>query len=422
MRHSLALLLLLVLALGCALDSLSSGNTAPSPADPHSKALEVQTRKVAAGIDVWARDGVPTWMKSKRLGLVTNNTGRTVGGKASVDAIRDMKDVTLVALFGPEHGIRSDVDASVPDSIDPPTGLPVWSLYGKRRKPEPEQLKNVDVLVYDIQDIGARFYTYISTMGNCMEAAAAAGIPFVVLDRPNPIAPAGIGGPLLDAGKESFTAWHRIPVMHGLTVGELASLFVAERIPTLKLHVVRCEGWDPHFYHDQLGMQWINPSPNIRRLEQALLYPGIGLLETTNVSVGRGTDTPFEIVGAPWINAIQLADALRSQPAFAGMTVSPVAFTPTSSTHKGVVCNGVRMSITNRCLADPLTIGAAFGCTLRDLYGKKFAAEKWGRLLGNDASLQSFLAGCATEDLTKSWSIDAHAFEARRAPFLLYPR
>lgn len=422
MRSSFALIVVFLSSMACAGTSGNSSQSGQNVVDPHDAAARLPATQVATGIDVWVRRGTPAWMKGKRVGLVTNITGRTASGKATVDVLRDMKDISLVALFGPEHGIRSDVDAHVPDSTDPPTGLPVWSLYGKRRKPEPDQLKTIDVLVYDIQDIGARFYTYISTMGNCMEAAAAAGIPFVVLDRPNPIAPAGVGGPLLDGGKESFTAWHRIPVMHGLTVGELATLFVAERVPTLKLHVVACEGWQPSFYHDQLGLEWVNPSPNIRRLEQALLYPGVGLLETTNVSVGRGTDTPFEIIGAPWIEAKQLADALRSTPAFAGLTVSPVSFTPTSSTHKGVLCQGIRISIMNRCASDPLAIGATLGCTLRDLFGKKFNAEKWGRLLGNEASLKEFLGGCPVQTLISRWEKDVHAFESRRAPFLLYKR
>ena len=383
------------------------------------------------GIDVWARDGVPTALKGKRFGLVTNVTGRTFDGKATVDVLRGMPDVKLVALFGPEHGIRSDVDAHVPDAVDPPTGLPVWSLYGKRRKPDPDHLKDVDVLVYDIQDIGARFYTYISTMGLCMEAAAAAKIPFVVLDRPNPIAPAGVGGPIRDADKESFTAWHTLPVMHGMTVGELATMFNAERGMKVDLTVVRCERWNPDTWHDEQGCEWVNPSPNIRRLEQALLYPGIGLLETTNVSVGRGTDTPFEVVVAPWVQHVALADhlrfapgdgPLRRRPALAGLTITPVTYTPTSSTHKGVACRGIRLSITDRRGLDPLFVGITVACVLRDLHPKDWKAERYSKLLDHDATMKAFVAGATPEALFDSWRADVAAFTARRAPFLLYER
>ena len=283
---------------------------------------------------------------------MTNHTGRDREGRSTIDLLHEAQGVTLIALFGPEHGIRGAVEEKVADARDEKTGLPIYSLYGTRRKPTPETLKGIDTLVYDIQDAGCRFYTYISTLGYLLEVAGQSRgwmtqpLRVVVLDRPNPIGGLAVEGPVLDSGRESFVAFHALPVRHGMTVGELARLFNAERKLGADLEVVRMEGWQRSDFYDSTGLPWINPSPNLRSLTEALLYPGIGLLETTNVSVGRGTDRPFEWVGAPWIDGRKLAAALAEEnlPVFAlfpsGSRQSPA---PTE-VRAAAVCNSSSMT------------------------------------------------------------------------------
>ncbi|HAF16669.1 MAG TPA: hypothetical protein DHU55_17450, partial [Blastocatellia bacterium] len=263
---------------------------------PHG---DVAGTKVLTGIDVLERDGF-TQLAGMRVGLVTNQTGRDREGRSTIDILHRAPNVKLVALFSPEHGIRGAADEKVLDSKDEQTGLPIYSLYGETRRPKPEHLKDLDALVFDIQDIGTRFYTYISTLGYVMEEAAKAKRPVFVLDRPNPIGGVEVEGPLADADRLSFTAYHTIPVRHGMTIGELAELFNQERKIDGDLRVIKMDGWSRSMWLDETNLAWVNPSPNMRSLTEATLYPGIGLLETTNVSVGRGTDTPFEVVGAPW--------------------------------------------------------------------------------------------------------------------------
>ncbi|MEX2560479.1 MAG: DUF1343 domain-containing protein, partial [Pirellulales bacterium] len=278
----------------------------------------------------------------------------------------------------------------------------------------------IDTLVFDIQDIGARFYTYISTMGAAMEAAAEHGLRFVVLDRPNPINGVDVAGPLLDAGSESFVGYHRLPVRHGMTVGELAQLFNAERKIGADLHVVRLEGWRRADFFDATGLPWINPSPNMRSLTQALLYPGIGLLETTNVSVGRGTDTPFEVIGAPWLDGHRLTRQLRSA-GLPGVTFVPIRFTPRASTHQGQACGGIEMIITDRSAFDPLALGLHVAVTLRRLYPDEWDSSRYGRLLGNRQVLEALQAGASVDQLQALYQAELEAFRSRRQSFLTYP-
>ena len=254
--------------------------------------------KVLTGIDVLERDNFKQ-LAGLRVGLVTNHTGRNREGRQTIDVLHKAAGVKLVALFSPEHGIRGLADEKISDAKDEATGLPIYSLYGETRRPKPEQLKDLDALVYDIQDVGARFYTYISTLGYILEEAAKAKLPVFVLDRPNPIGGVDVEGPTADHDKLSFIAYHTIPARHGLTVGELAQLFNQQRKIGADLRVIKMDGWRRAMWFDETNLTWTNPSPNMRSLTEATLYPGVGLLETTNVSVGRGTDTPFEIVGAP---------------------------------------------------------------------------------------------------------------------------
>jgi uncharacterized protein YbbC (DUF1343 family) len=277
-------------------------------------------------------------LRRLRVGVITNHTGLTAAREPLVDLLRRL-GITIGALFSPEHGIRGQLDETVPDGVDERTGLPVYSLYGERKKPTQAQLANLDALIFDIQDIGARYYTYISTMGLAMEAAAERGIPFYVLDRVNPIG-GQVEGPLADPDRLSFTAYHTIALRHGMTVGELAQMFNTERSIGADLKVIPCEGWKRSMLYDACGLYWTNPSPNMRRLQQAFLYIGIGVWEGTNLSVGRGTDTPFELVGAPWVDGRALAGMLNELPTSAGVRVVPMVFTPASSVYKGVECQG----------------------------------------------------------------------------------
>src|SRR5256714_1997264 len=309
--------------------------------------------KVLTGIDVLERDGFKQ-LAGMRVGLVTNHTGRDRAGRTTIDVLHKAPGVKLVALFSPEHGIRGLADEKISDSKDEQTGLPIYSLYGETRRPRPEQLKDLDALVFDIQDIGTRFYTYISTVGLVMEEAAKSHLPVFVLDRPDPIGGVEVEGPIADADKLSFTAYHTIPVRHGMTIGELAQLFNQERHVGCDLHVIKMEGWERAMWLDETNLTWVNPSPNMRSLTEASLYPGIGLLETTNVSVGRGTDTPFEVVGAPWIDGQQLAAYLNSRRT-AGVRFVPVRFTPQSSVFKNEECGGVNVIITDRARFRPVT-------------------------------------------------------------------
>ncbi|HVG21131.1 MAG TPA: exo-beta-N-acetylmuramidase NamZ domain-containing protein, partial [Blastocatellia bacterium] len=290
---------------------------------------------VLTGIDVLERDGFKQ-LEGRRVGLITNHTGRDRAGRSTVDVLASAKNLKLVALFSPEHGLRGAEDAPVGSSRDEKTGLPIYSLYDKdKRRPTAEMLAGIDALVFDVQDVGTRFYTYITTCGLAMEEAAKNRIKFVVLDRPNPINGYDIEGPVADPEltadpKYSFTSYHKIPVRHGLTVGELALLFNSERKMGADVAVIKMEGWRRADFFDATSLTWVNPSPNMRSLTQALLYPGIGLLELTNLSVGRGTDTPFEVVGAPWVDGQKLGDALN-RAGLAGVRFVPVKFTPKSS-------------------------------------------------------------------------------------------
>jgi len=268
--------------------------------------------QVLTGIDVLERDGFKP-LAGLRIGLVTNQTGRDRAGRSTIDLLFKAPGVKLIALFSPEHGIRGLADEKVSDTKDEQTGLPIFSLYGESRRPKAEQLKDIDALVYDIQDVGARFYTYITTLGYVLEEAGKAKLPVFVLDRPNPINGIDVEGPIADADKLSFTAYHRLPVRHGLTIGELARLYNDERHLNTDLRVIKMEGWRRAMWFDATGLVWINLSPNMRSLTEAALYPGIGLLETTNLSVGRGTDTPFEVLGAPWLDGPKLASYLNAK-------------------------------------------------------------------------------------------------------------
>jgi uncharacterized protein YbbC (DUF1343 family)/CubicO group peptidase (beta-lactamase class C family) len=374
--------------------------------------------KVLTGIDVLERDGFKQ-LAGMRVGLITNHTGRDRAGRPTIDILHDAPGVKLVALFSPEHGIRGSADEKLSDSKDEQTGLPIYSLYGETRRPLAEQLKDLDALVYDIQDIGTRFYTYISTLGNVMEEAAKVKLPVYVLDRPNPIGGLEVEGPLADADKLSFTAYHRIPVRHGMTIGELGRLYNQERKIDCDLRVIPIEGWRRAMWFDETNLTWINPSPNMRSLAEATLYPGIGLLETTNVSVGRGTDTPFELLGAPWIDEQQLASYLN-QRGIAGVRFVPVRFTPTSSVFKGEECRGVNVIVTDRTRFRPVMNGLEIAVALQKLYPAVWKTDSYLRLLANADTLAQLKRGASAEEMARSWGVSLDEFRRARLRALLY--
>jgi uncharacterized protein YbbC (DUF1343 family) len=370
------------------------------------------------GIDVLAAENFAR-LKSKSIGLVTNHTGRDRDGRATIDLLHQADGVKLAALFSPEHGIRGALDERVGDTKDEKTGLPVYSLYGPRRKPTAELLKGMDTLVYDIQDVGCRYYTYISTLGLILEAGAEHKVKVVVLDRPNPIGGVAVAGPVRDPGESSFIGWHTLPLRHGMTVGELARMFKDERKLDVDLEVVKVEGWQRADFYDKTLLPWVNPSPNMRSLTQVLLYPGIGLLETTNVSVGRGTDQPFEWVGAPWLDGRKLAAALAERK-LAGVRFVPASRTPKSSVHAGKECGGVQIIVDDWAQFEPVRTGLTVAVELRRLYPNDWAVDRYNRLLLHAATWEGVKAGKPVEELERGWQKDLDEFKLRRQKYLLY--
>lgn len=378
-----------------------------------------ETRSVLNGIDVLEKNNFKQ-LENLRVGLVTNHTGRNLSGVQTIDVLKNAPNVKLVALFSPEHGIRGALDEEgIKDSKDEKTGLPVYSLYGETRRPKPEQLKDLDAIVYDIQDIGVRFYTYEATLLNVLEEAAKAGKPVFVLDRPNPINGETVEGATADADKLSFVVSHTVPVRHGLTIGELAGMMNAEKKIGADLRVIKMENWRRSMWFDQTAQTWTNPSPNMRSLTEATLYPGIGLLETTNVSVGRGTDTPFEVVGAPWLDGQKLAAYLNSRN-LGGVRFVPVKFKPNASVFKDTDVGGINILITSRAQFQSVKTGIEIAAALRKLYPNDWQAEKFNRLLANGAAFEQVKQSAAPEDIEKTWQTDLAAFSKRRASFLLY--
>lgn len=375
--------------------------------------------EVLTGIDVLRQENFRR-LAGQKVGLITNHTGRARDGKSTVELLHQADGVELTALFSPEHGFAGALDvAKIGDTEDAATGLKVYSLYGETRRPTAAMLANVDTLVFDIQDIGARFYTYVSTMGEAMRAAAEHKKRFVVLDRPNPINGVDVAGPVQDEGKESFVGYHTLPVRHGMTTGELALLFKDEFKLDLELEIIECAGWRRADYWDATGLTWVNPSPNMRSLTEALLYPGIGLLEYTNLSVGRGTDTPFEVIGAPWLDGQKLAAALQAQ-RLPGVTFIPIEFTPASSKFAHERCGGINIAITDRAVFEPLRTGLAVALQLRTTHPDTWETKHYARLLGNDATFNAVVDARPLADVLQLTQQGLNEFARRRARHLLY--
>ncbi|HET8552830.1 MAG TPA: DUF1343 domain-containing protein [Gammaproteobacteria bacterium] len=384
--------------------------------------VAVAAPKFQLGIHVLLHDRLDL-IQGKNIGLITNPTGVNVSLVSDVDLLAHTPNVHLVALFGPEHGIRGahQAGAHVGTYRDPETGVPVYSLYGKHRQPTPQMLKNVDVLIYDIQPVGTRFYTYLYTMADAMKAAAAAHIPFIVLDRPNPIGGIAVQGPVLEPKYASFVGQYPIALRYGMTVGELAKLFNDTFHIGANLTVVKMRGWHRSMYYDDTPLQFVMPSPNMPTLKTALVYPGFGLVEGTNVSEGRGTTRPFELIGAPWINAKKLADTLN-QKHLAGARFRPVHFTPTFSKYQGKPCNGIQVHVLDRKAFNPVVAGLTAIETIRELYPKQFKFKKshFDHLIGNDWVRQDIEHDVPVTKMQAHWQKRLEQFKKLRNHYLLY--
>lgn len=392
--------------------------------DPHQDLLAAgfgqsdQADRVLPGIEVLARQGFAP-LKGKNVGLITNHTGLDGKGRTTLDLLRRAREVRLKALFSPEHGLTGHLDQKVPSGRDPLTGLPVFSLYGEVKKPTPQMLAGLDALVYDIQDVGVRYYTYITTMAYAMEAAAAQGLEFYVLDRPDPISAAVVQGPVLDPGLRSFIGYHPLPVRYGLTPGELARLLNQEAKIGAKLQVVPMQGYRRELWYDQTGLPWVNPSPNLKSLTQALLYAGVGLVESANVSVGRGTPWPFEVVGAPWVSGPELAQYLNRRH-LSGVAFEPISFIPRSGPYRHQRCEGVRLKVTAREDLDAPALGLELAAALYRLYPAHFQVDRTLSMIGSRDTLKALKNGVDPQVIRQGWQPALEAFRRVRRKYLLY--
>ena len=359
----------------------------------------------------------------RHIGLVTNQTGVDAMGRRTIDVLAHAPGVSLDAIFSPEHGVTGTLDTTdINNSKDAATGVPVYSVYGAgdaARRPAPAVVRTLDAIVFDIQDAGVRFYTYETTLGYFLEAAAAAGIELIVLDRPNPITGSFVQGPPTDAGHESFTNYWTVPVRHGMTMGELAKIFNVERGINAKLTVVPMEGWQRGDWFDSTGLEWVNPSPNLRSVTGAALYPAVALIEGTNISVGRGTDSPFELVGAPWIRSKELAAYMNAR-GIAGLRFVPITFTPTSSNYKDQACQGVNIVLTDRNSFDAPELGIELAAALHKLYASDFRIEKMQGLLVNQAVYDALMAGQDPRRIAQDWMEELQKFQKVREKYLIY--
>jgi uncharacterized protein YbbC (DUF1343 family) len=380
---------------------------------------------VLSGIDVLEAYGFRE-LSGRRVGLITNRSARDSAGRRTVDVLHAAAGPQLVALFSPEHGLEASAEGKIASGRDSATGLVVNSLYGSTMRPTAAMLAGLDALVFDMQDVGTRYYTYPTTMAYAMEAAAQNQIDFFVLDRPDPITANTVQGAVLDADLTSFITYLPLPVRYGMTIGELARLFNAEKNlfnteknSGAKLHVVTMRRYGRAMWFDQNGFGAVAPSPNVWRLEQAILYPGVGMIEGANVSVGRGTATPFEVVGAPWIDGNALANQLSAR-GLAGVRFEAATFTPSESAYAGKTCGGIRLTITDRNLLDTPLLGIELMAALYRLYGSQFLIDHTLGLIGSRASLDAVKAQTDPREIARSWTPALDDFRARREPHLLY--
>jgi uncharacterized protein YbbC (DUF1343 family)/CubicO group peptidase (beta-lactamase class C family) len=393
-----------------------------------ARKLAVRNGVVKTGIDVLeetkfaalhpGKGGAP-----RSIGLLTNQTGIDSEGRRTIDVLANVPGLSLDAIFSPEHGVTGTLDTTdVRNDKDSATGIAVYSVYGAKeakRRPPQDVLKRLDAVVIDLADVGARFYTYEATVGNFLEAAAKAGVDVILLDRPNPITGSFVQGPLSDPGQEKFTNYFSEPVRHGMTLGELAKMVNAERHIGAHLDVVAMEGWQRGDWFDSTSLSWVNTSPNLRSLNQATLYPGVAMIEGTNVSVGRGTDTPFELLGAPWMKSRELAAYLNARE-IQSVRFVPVTFTPSSSNFAGERCEGVNLIVLDRNTLDSPELGIELALALHKLYPNDFKLEKMEDLLVNQAVLQAIAEGEDPRKIAEDWQEQLTQFLGLREKYLLY--
>jgi uncharacterized protein YbbC (DUF1343 family)/CubicO group peptidase (beta-lactamase class C family) len=374
--------------------------------------------KVKTGLDILEAENF-TPLRGLRVGLITNQTGVDAAGNLTVNLLYNAPEIKLAAIFSPEHGISGKEDKKIASGTEAVTGLPVYSLYGEVRRPSDAMLNGLDALIFDIQDVGARFYTYATTMAYAMEAASQKGIDFYVLDRPNPIGANLVQGPMSDADMKSFTAYFPLPVRHGMTIGELAELFNAQAGINAKLHVIKMRGYRRDDWYDETGLKWINPSPNLRTLTQAILYPGVGLVEGANVSVGRGTDTPFELIGAPWIKGKEFVDYLNGRK-IPGVFFIPAEFRPNANNYQNHPCHGVRIILTDRHALNSPLLGIEVASALYRLYPTEFRVQKILDMVGARWVLQAITEGRDPQLIASQWQQGLKEFLVLRNRYLLY--
>lgn len=394
-----------------------------------SAAADAPAPTVRPGIDVLLADSSHL-IDGRRVGLITNRSGVGRDGTSSIDLLHGYADAELTALFAPEHGIRgTEAEGSaIDDATDEGTGLPIYSLYGETLAPTPEMLASIDVLAFDIQDIGARYYTYLSTMALAMEAAGRAGIPMIVLDRPNPLG--GLTqGPVLDPAFATFVGMYPVPVRHGLSAGELGRLYRGAFGVEVELHVVPAAGWSADRWFDETSLPWIAPSLNMPSLESATHYPGTCLFEGTNLSVGRGTPAAFQVLGAPWLDGEAWVAEIRAVAgaALPGVEIRAIAFTPESPSDGrfgGEEIGGIRLTVTDRSAYDPVRTAVAALLAARRLSGDawEWRVRHFDRLAGSDRLRLAIDRGAPLDEITSEWAADVAAFDALRRPYLLYPR
>ncbi len=411
-----SVMILLVFAAAVGLSTLATreSHAAAAPATSPQAPEHTQT-----GIDVLeAQNFAP--LRGQRVGLITNQTGVDSQGRRTIDVLAHADGVKLAAVFSPEHGIAGQLDtATIANFTDAATGLKIFSLYGDTRRPTDQMLQGLDALVFDIQGAGVRFYTFITTMGYCMEGAAKHKIPFFVLDRPDPLGGEKIEGPMLDPSRISFVGYFRLPVVYGMTLGELARMFATENKMDLDLHVIAMKNWRRTQTFDQTGLTWIPPSPNLRTSNEAFLYPGIEILQAAGVSVGRGTDQPFEQLGAPWIHSDVLLASLNSRQ-IPGVNFTAASFTPSDGLYKGEACAGIKLTIINRDVFDSIHTGLEISDALHRLYPERFQVTKLMDLLASQATVDAIIQFQAPASIIASWKSDLEQFRALRAKYLLY--
>jgi uncharacterized protein YbbC (DUF1343 family) len=374
--------------------------------------------KVQTGIDVLNAQKFAA-LSGLCVGLITNHSSLDSEGRRTIDLLFKASEVRLVSIFVPEHGLSGKIEERVSSSIDLATELPVYSLYGEVDRPTEKMLNGLDALVFDIQEVGVRFYTYVTTMAYAMEASAKKGIAFYVLDRPNPITGSVVQGPVMDRDLRSFVGYFPMPIRHGMTVGELASMFNAENQIGVKLNVIKMRGYQRTDWYDETGLLWVNPSPNLRTLNQTILYPGVAMVEGTNVSVGRGTDTPFELLGAPWIKGRELADYLNGRK-IQGVRFMPIDFTPRANRFENQLCHGVQIVLVDRHALDSPALGVEIASALYRLYPNDFQIDKTLPLIGSREVLQAIKEGQDPVSIVQSWQTSLEMFSKLRAKYLLY--